>query len=111
MRARRTSATRDAGGARDRVGDDALERALAELAVEECAEEALLGLGRTREELGEPRDGAPPAIRSRSQPRSRRSAASTSRSSSDGGCRPAAGASRSAAQPTPIGPCGRAPER
>ena len=43
----------DAGGARHRVGDDALERALTELAVEECAEEPLFGLGRTGEELGD----------------------------------------------------------
>ena len=105
MYARRTSAG-DAGGARDRVDDDALERALAELADDERAEEALLA------SVAREKSSARATTRPR-DPRARAPIARAPRrprSSSDG---PSAGGGRSrrAAQPTRIGPYGRVPNR
>ena len=101
----------EARGPRDRLHHHALERALAQLAEEEPDEEPLLGLGRAPEQRREllaarslragPGDARDP----------RRGRVHLQRARSSRAARAGSGSSRSAAQPTPIVPCGSTPER
>ena len=110
MTARRTSAAGNACDLRYRLDHDALERALPELAEEQARQEPLLALGRPAEEIGQrvAARGLRPGAGDRRDVRHRTRAPRAARASA---MRPGAGGSRRAAQPTPIVPCGRNPER
>ena len=108
--ARRRAAAGTLGGARGGVGHHALERALAQLAGEQRAQEAP-----ARRSVARPNSAASARARAACEPgprarRSRRSAASTSPTVSDGSAA-GGGSSRSAAQPTPIWRWRSSPDR
>ena len=108
--ARRRSAGGHVGGARGGLGHHALERALADAARQQRAQERLLAPGRAPEQRGErraPRGLRARARRARRSPRRRRR-----RRSRDSEAVPTGGgASRTAAQPTPIWRWRSSPDR